>query len=148
MYKEILESCKEGSWWVKRTSYRMGLEISGAFISAGGWMHQHPKYILALMFGMIPHQQQLPALTKHNLKIACLIVCQPQWLKGPWDLNVRQEAIKILRGESRQKPLWPRLQQLLTQHVFGGKGNKSKIDLLGPHQNKKLRHSKGTNQQN
>ena len=50
-------------------------------------------------------------------------------------------------GESRQKPLssWP--QPLLTQHVSGGKGNKSKNELLGPHQNKNL-HSEGNNQQN
>ena len=31
-----------------------------------------------------------------------------------------------------------KLQQLLTQHVSRGKGNKSKNELLGPHQNKKL----------
>ena len=42
------------------------------------------------------------------------------------------------RRESRQKPLWLWLQQLLTQQVSGGKGNKSKNELLGPHQNKKL----------
>ena len=52
------------------------------------------------------------------------------------------------RGESRQKPLRPRLQQLLTQHVSGGKGNESKNELLGPHQNKKLLHNEGNNQQN
>ena len=52
------------------------------------------------------------------------------------------------RGESRQKPLWSWPQQLLTQHISGGKGNKSKNELLGPHQNKKLLHSKGNNQQN
>ena len=31
--------------------------------------------------------------------------------------------------------------------VSGGKGNKSKNELLGPHQNKKLLHSKGNNHQ-
>ena len=40
------------------------------------------------------------------------------------------------RGESRKKPLAPWLQQLITQHVSRGKGNKSKNELLGPNQNK------------
>ena len=34
-------------------------------------------------------------------------------------------------GESRQKPLLSWLQQLLTQHISGSKGNKSKNELLG-----------------
>ena len=42
------------------------------------------------------------------------------------------------RGENRQQPLWPRPQQLLTWHVSRGKGNKSKNEVLGPHQDKKL----------
>ena len=33
------------------------------------------------------------------------------------------------RGESRKKPLWPWPQQLLTQYVSGGKGNKNKNEL-------------------
>ena len=41
------------------------------------------------------------------------------------------------RGESRQKPLLPHPQQFLAQHVSEGKVNKSKNELLGPHQNKK-----------
>ena len=49
--------------------------------------------------------------------------------------------------ENRQQPLWHRPQQLLTQHVSGGKGNKSKNELLGAHQNKKLLHNEGNNQQ-
>ena len=63
-------------------------------------------------------------------------------------LNVRQEAIKILEEKAGKKTLcsWP--QQLLTQHVSRGNGNKSKNELLGPPQNKKLLHSKGNNQQN
>ena len=52
------------------------------------------------------------------------------------------------QGESRQKPLWSCPQQLLTQHVSRGKGNKSKNELLWSHQNKKLLHSEGHNQQN
>ena len=35
------------------------------------------------------------------------------------------------RGESRKKPLWPQLQQLLPQYVSRGKGNKNKNKLLG-----------------
>ena len=42
------------------------------------------------------------------------------------------------RVESRQKPLWSCPQKLLTQHVSGGKGNKSKNELVGAHQDKKL----------
>ena len=41
-------------------------------------------------------------------------------------------------GENRRQPLWPLLRQLLTRHVSIGKGNKSKNELLGPHQDKKL----------
>ena len=52
------------------------------------------------------------------------------------------------RGESWQKPLWCLLPQLLSQQVSRGKGNKSKNERLGPHQNKKLLHSEGNNQQN
>ena len=48
------------------------------------------------------------------------------------------------RGESRQQPLRPQPQQLLTEYVSGGKGNKSKNELLGPHQDKKLLHSEET----
>ena len=52
------------------------------------------------------------------------------------------------RGEKRQQPLWPRLQQLITRNISRGKGKKSKKELLGPHQDKKLLHSKGNNQHN
>jgi len=41
------------------------------------------------------------------------------------------------RGQHSQQPLWPWLQQLLTRHVFGDKGNTSKNELLVPHQDKK-----------
>ena len=52
------------------------------------------------------------------------------------------------QGESRKKPLWPQPQQLLTQKISGGKGNKSKNELLGPQKDKKLLHREGNNQQN
>ena len=44
-------------------------------------------------------------------------------------------------GEHRQQPLRPQAQQLLTTQVTGSKGNKSKHELLGLHQDKKLLHS-------
>ena len=52
------------------------------------------------------------------------------------------------RGEHRQQPLRPRPQQHLARHVSKGKGNKSKNELLGLHQDKKLLHSKENSQQN
>ena len=52
------------------------------------------------------------------------------------------------RGEHRQHPLRPQLEQLLTRHITRGKGNKNKNELLGLHQDKKLLHSKGNSQQN
>ena len=67
-----------------------------------------------------------------------------KWMK---DLNVRQEAIKILE-EKAGKNLFDLGSSNFTQHVSGGKGNESKNELLGPHQNKKLLHSQGNNQQN
>ena len=80
---------------------------------------------------------------------------------GPLSYTIHQNKLKMderpqcktghhqnPRGESRKKPLQSWLQQLLTQHVSGGKGNKTKNELLGPHQDKKLLHSKGNNQQN
>ena len=55
------------------------------------------------------------------------------------DLNVRQEAIKILEEKAAKTSLIL-TQQLLTQHISGGKGNKSKNELLGPHQKKKTKN--------
>ena len=52
------------------------------------------------------------------------------------------------RGEHRQQPLCPQPEQLLSRHVTGGKGNKSKNELLGLHQDKNLLHSEGNDQQN
>ena len=47
-------------------------------------------------------------------------------------------------GEHRQQPLWRWPKQLLTRYITTGKGNKSRNDLLGLHQDKKLLHSKET----
>ena len=62
------------------------------------------------------------------------------------DLNVRQEAIKILEEKAGKNLFDLACSNFL--HVSRGKGNKSKNELLGPHQNKKLLHSEGNNQQN
>ena len=48
------------------------------------------------------------------------------------------------QGESKQKPLWSWPQQLLIQHISKGKGNKSKNELLGPHQIKSFCTAKET----
>ena len=52
------------------------------------------------------------------------------------------------RGENGQQPLRPQSQQLLMRQVTRGKRKKSKNELLGPHQDKKLLYSKGNNHQN
>ena len=64
------------------------------------------------------------------------------------DLNVRQEAIKILE-EKRGKNLFDlgRSNFLLNMSPEV-KETKAKNKLLGPHQNKKLLQGKGKNQQN
>ena len=60
------------------------------------------------------------------------------------DPTVRQEAIRILE-EKAGKNLFDlgRSNFLL---VSRGKGNKSKNELLGPHQNKKVPHREGNSQ--
>ena len=60
------------------------------------------------------------------------------------DLNVRQEAIKIPEGSADKNLFDLSRSNCLTRD----KGNKSKNELLGPHQDKKLLHSEGNNQQN
>ena len=64
------------------------------------------------------------------------------------DLNVRQEAIKILKDKAGKNLFDLGLSNFLTQHVSRGKENKSKNERLGLHQDKKLLHSEGNNQQN
>ena len=68
-----------------------------------------------------------------------------KWMK---DLNVRQEAIKILKEKAGKNLSDLACSNFLLNTVSRGKGNKSKNELLGPHQDKKLLHSKGNNQQN
>ena len=65
-----------------------------------------------------------------------------KWIK---DLNVRQETIKTLEEKAGKD-----LSDLSHSnwHIPKGKGIKSKTVQLGPHQDKKLLHCKGNNQQN
>ena len=69
-------------------------------------------------------------------------------LKMDKDLNVRQEAIRILEEKAGKNLFDLGHSNFLTQHISGGKGNKSKNERLGPHQDKKLLHNEGNNQQN
>ena len=64
------------------------------------------------------------------------------------DLNMRKGNRQTPRAEHSQQPLQSSQKQLLTRQVFRGKGNKSKNEILGPHQDKKLLRRKGNNQQN
>ena len=59
------------------------------------------------------------------------------------DLNVRQEAIKI-QEEKAGKNLFDLSHSNFLCHTSPG----AKMELLGSHQNKKLLHSEGNNQQN
>ena len=52
------------------------------------------------------------------------------------------------RGENRQQALGPQTRQLFTRYRKEGKGNRSKNELLGLHQDIKLLHSERNNQQN
>ena len=64
------------------------------------------------------------------------------------DLDVRLGTIKIQEEntDSNLFDLGP--QHHLTGHIFKGKGNKSKNEPLGFHQDKKLLHGEGNGQQN
>ena len=66
-----------------------------------------------------------------------------KWMK---DLNVRQEAIKILKEEAGQNLFDLCHSNFLLDISPRDKGNKIKNELLEPHQDKKLLHSKGNNQ--
>ena len=63
------------------------------------------------------------------------------------DLNVRQETIKILE-EKQCNNLFDLSCSGLLLDIALEAGNKSKNELLGTQQNKKLLHSEGKNQQN
>ena len=84
------------------------------------------------------------------------------------DLKVRQDSIKILEENTGntffvfwgflflflflfcfvlQHPFWTWPQQLLGRYIYEGKRNKSKNELLGLNQDKKLLHSKRNSQQ-
>ena len=69
-----------------------------------------------------------------------------KWMKN---LNVRQEAIKILE-EKAGKNLFDlgHSNFLLNTSPQARETKASQNELLGPHQNKKLLHSEGNNQQN
>ena len=60
------------------------------------------------------------------------------------DLCVRQEAIKILE-EKTVNNLFNLGRSNFLLDISGGKRNKSKNELLGPHQDVKLPHSEGNN---
>ena len=63
-----------------------------------------------------------------------------KWMK---DLNVRQEAIKTLEEKAGKNLSDLSHSNFLLNTSLEARGKKSKNDLLGPHQNKKLLHSKG-----
>ena len=62
-------------------------------------------------------------------------------------LNMRQETIKILQ-EISVSNLFDLGHSNFLLDVSPGKENKSKNELLGPHQDKQLLHNDGNNQQN
>ena len=67
-----------------------------------------------------------------------------KWMK---DINVRQESIKILQ-ENRDSNLFDLGHSNFLQDMSLNARDKSKNELLGLHQDKKLLHSKGNGQQN
>ena len=64
------------------------------------------------------------------------------------DLNVRQEAIKILEEKAGKNLFHLGHRNFLFNMSLEVRETKSKNELLGPHQNKKVLHSEGNNQQN
>ena len=67
-----------------------------------------------------------------------------KWIK---DLNGRQETIKTLEEKAGKNLLTSAAAISYLTHPKG-KGIKSKNELLGPNEDKKLLHGKGINQQN
>ena len=68
-----------------------------------------------------------------------------KWVK---DLNVIQESIKILEENTGNTLFELGHSNFLQDTIHEGKENKSKNELLGLHQDKKLLHSKRNSQQN
>ena len=68
-----------------------------------------------------------------------------KWMK---DLNIRQDAIKILEDKAGKNLFDLSCSNFLLNTSPESRETKAKIKLLGPHQDKKLLHSKGNNQQN
>ena len=68
-----------------------------------------------------------------------------KWMK---DINVRQEAIKILEEKAGKNLLDLGHSNFLLNTSPEARETKGKNELLGPHQNKNLVHSEGNNQQN
>ena len=68
-----------------------------------------------------------------------------KWIK---DLTVRQETIIILEENLGSNLFDLSHSNFLLDNVARSKGNKSKNDLLGLHQDRKLLHSEGNNQPN
>ena len=64
------------------------------------------------------------------------------------DLNLIQEAIKILEEKVGKNLFDLGRSNFLLNTSPEARVTKSKNELLGPHQNKKLLHSEGNNQQN
>ena len=68
-----------------------------------------------------------------------------KWIKY---LHVRSETIKILEESTGNNLFDINYSNIFLDMCPESKGNKSENKLLGLHQNKKLLHSKGSNQQN
>ena len=64
------------------------------------------------------------------------------------DLNVRQETIKTLEKKTGNNLFDISHSNFLLDMSPKAREIKAKIELLGPHHNKKLLHSEGNNQQN
>ena len=64
------------------------------------------------------------------------------------DLNLRQETIKTLEEKAGKDLSDLSCSNFLLDTAPKERGIKSKNELLGPHEDKKLLHWKGNNQQN
>ena len=64
------------------------------------------------------------------------------------NLNVRQETIKTLEEKAGKDLFDLSYSNFLLDTSLKARELKAKIELLGPHEDKKLLHRKGNNQQN